>query len=220
MKILINSVDDDFIDNLLKYTRDKNIEVIITKNEKFLMETISTGELNAFILQNLSYTQKIIDFIKLKQAYSPICIFGSNFLKVLKGDLYFIYDKSFSYEVLIKNIIQYEKNFSKLQKLLIKTTDIINFSNCSYDPNNRIFYNNQKEIAKLSDKAGGILEILAINFGTLLKKELILEKVWAKNDYCSSRSMDVYVTSLRNIFKNNNITLEIKNISKSGLILQ
>ncbi|NJO91914.1 MAG: hypothetical protein HC831_25310 [Chloroflexia bacterium] len=39
-------------------------------------------------------------------------------------------------------------------------------------------------------------------------------------DFYIGRSMDVYVTSLRNIFKNNNLTITIKNIPKEGLIME
>jgi DNA-binding response OmpR family regulator len=69
-------------------------------------------------------------------------------------------------------------------------------------------------------KAGGIIELLAINYGQVVKKEVILEKVWRKSDYFAGRSMDVYVTNLRNTLRNNKIKLSIKNISGIGLILE
>ena len=83
-----------------------------------------------------------------------------------------------------------------------------------------MLYRRNKEITKLSEKQGGILEMLASNYGNAVKKDLILEKVWRKNDYYSSRSMDVYITGIRKIFKENKIKLQIKNISGVGLILE
>jgi two-component system, OmpR family, response regulator len=102
---------------------------------------------------------------------------------------------------------------------MIKQKEKIEFANCVYDPNLRTLYYRNKEISKLSEKTGGIIEILASNFGKLVKKELILEKIWFKSDYFSSRSMDVYITNIRKLFKQNNIELKIKNVSKSGLII-
>ena len=77
-----------------------------------------------------------------------------------------------------------------------------------------------KEIKKFSIKEGGILEILASNYGNVVKKEIILEKLWRKNDYFAGRSMDVYISYLRKTFKDNKIKLSIKNIAGIGLILE
>ena len=72
----------------------------------------------------------------------------------------------------------------------------------------------------MTAKEGGILEILGSNFGTVVNKDIILEKVWQKSDYFSGRSMDVYITNLRNLLKKHNIDLTIENITGSGLILE
>ena len=133
----------------------------------------------------------------------------------------------------------YKKNFETLHKLTAKMHDRIEFDNCTYDPTRRILYHKVrvpqseedkakhkepeyeiKEVEKLSAKKGGILEILAINYGEVVKKEVILEKVWRKTDYFVGRSLDVYITMLRNTFKDNHIKLNIKNISGVGLILE
>jgi DNA-binding response OmpR family regulator len=99
-------------------------------------------------------------------------------------------------------------------------SDVIEFNNCKYDPTRRTLFYKGKEVKKLSAKEGGIVEILASNFGEVVKKEIILEKVWHKSDYFSGRSMDVYVTHLRNLLKESDIDVNIKNISGVGLILE
>ena len=119
------------------------------------------------------------------------------------------------------NINTYINTFATLKKLTAKIHDKIEFANCVYDPTRRILYHKGKQVDKLSQKKGGILEILAINYGTVVKKEIILEKVWRKpNDYFAGRSMDVFMTYLRNTFKQHKIKLSIKNISGVGLILE
>jgi DNA-binding response OmpR family regulator len=89
-----------------------------------------------------------------------------------------------------------------------------------YDPTQRFLYYKDKEIKRLSIKEGGILEILASNYGKIVNKDVILEKVWHATDYFKRRSCDVYVTYLRNTLKANKIKLTIKNISGIGLILE
>lgn len=225
MKIILNFQNEEIFLNFLQISRSKNdnVEIINARIEKNLFDNINVGDVNAFIIDNsTSYCQKAIDFIKKKHPYILIIITGKNSLdKINNADIYIPYLENFSYyySLIIKNIINYEKNFNLLIRLTIKSKVKIKFENCSYDPNIRTLYYKNKEIAKLSEKTGGILEILSSNFGKLIKKELILEKVWFKSDYFSSRSMDVYVTHLRKIFRKYNINLKIKNISKSGLIL-
>jgi DNA-binding response OmpR family regulator len=107
-----------------------------------------------------------------------------------------------------------------MQRLTAKMNDKIEFGQCIYDPTRRMLSHNGVDIKKLSAKEGGILEILAINFGQVVKKEVILEKVWRKTDYFAGRSMDVYITYLRNTLKENEINLTITNISGVGLILE
>ena len=97
---------------------------------------------------------------------------------------------------------------------------IIEFGQCKYDPTRRTLSYKDKEIKKLSAKEGGILEVLSSNFGEVVKKEIILEKVWHKSDYFSGRSMDVYVTHLRRLLRDNEIDMNIQNISGVGLILE
>ena len=98
-------------------------------------------------------------------------------------------------------------------------SDVISFGACKYDPSRRSLSFNDKHVKKCSKKEGGILEVLASHVGVLVKKEVILEKVWHKSDYYAGRSMDVYVSHLRKLFEENDIPFTIKNISGKGLIL-
>lgn len=233
MKIVLNTQDDGIINNFITYSRKEPIEIINARLEKILFDSIQVGDVDAFVLENSSnYCQKAIDFIKKKQPYIPIIILGDEWNGSVKQKLSyelnntditlpFVKEKAqYLYRLIINNILSYKNNFNALQRLTTKIKKKINFGDCTYDPNLRILYYKNKEISTLSQKSGGIIEMLAINFGQLVKKELILEKVWLSNDYFSSRSMDVYITNIRKIFRDNNISMEIKTVSKSGLILK
>ena len=129
------------------------------------------------------------------------------------------FNKSFI-DILSENLFNYYSNFGKLQKLTAKISDVIEFDNGKYDPSRRTLFYNGKEIKKLSTKEGGIIEALSSNYRGVVKKEIILEKVWGNSDYFSSRSMDVYITNLRKLFAAKNVGITIKNISGIGLIME
>jgi DNA-binding winged helix-turn-helix (wHTH) protein len=120
----------------------------------------------------------------------------------------------------LNGIYAYIKNFETLRRLTAKLGDIIEFGNCQYDPTRRILScDNSPENKKLSPKQAGIFELLAANFGTVVKKDIILEKVWHDSNYFVGRSLDVFVTHLRKILKECNTGMTITNVSNVGLML-
>lgn len=224
MKIVLNSQDSELLHDFLQLSKSYNIEIINARIEKMLFDSISVGDVDAFVIDNTTvYSQKAVDFIKKKHPYIPVVIIGKNSIdKINNGDIYIPFTDNHVYflTLILKNIVTYERNFSTLQRLTTRIKEKIEFGECVYDPIQRRLFHRGEEVAKLSEKSGGIMEMLASNYGKLVKKELILEKVWLKSDHFSGRSMDVYTTTIRNIFKEHNINLKIKNISKAGLILE
>ena len=227
MKIAFNTENFALLNTFIRIHRDAGIQVIVSKIESVLFETIENGDADAYVLSNSSiFTKKAIDFIKKFNPYIPIVLLISNETEwnIPPNVDIVLFENASNTELLSKvmyyNICIFKKNFETLHKLTAKMHEKIEFGNCIYDPTRRILYHKDKEVKKLSQKEGGILEILAINFGQVVKKEVILEKVWRKTDYIVGRSQDVYITHLRNMFKENKINLKIKNISGIGLILE
>jgi hypothetical protein len=225
MKIGINVNNVvDLINDFSKISKLRNHNVISLSAENTLFEHIENMDIDAYVISdNTTYYKKAIDFIKKSNPHIPIIVICyNNKINISDGDIYIptIESNELLSNIIIYNLEKYNKTFESLQRLTAKTYDKIEFANCIYDPTNRILYHKNKEIQRLSSKEGGILEILAMNFGTIVKKDIILEKVWHKSDYFVSRSMDVYLTYLRNIIKENNIKLTIKNISGIGIIME
>ena len=63
-----------------------------------------------------------------------------------------------------------------------------------------------------------ILRLFAQNKNQVVKRELILEKIWGKNDYFHGRSLDVFVSRIRKYLKLDD-RIELKNVHGVGFVL-
>jgi DNA-binding winged helix-turn-helix (wHTH) protein len=236
MKIILNTQSSDILNYFLKASKNsvglsetKKVEVDGSRVESHLLDSIGSPSVDAYLIEvPSSYSKKAVDFIKKKTPYIPVILFGSPeaLTEVSGADIYIPLCSNSEdflsnfYKIATWNAFNYTRNFEKLRKLTTKMSEVIEFNNCKYDPTRRTLFYKGNEVKRLSAKEGGIIEILASNFGEVVKKEVILEKVWHKSDYFSGRSMDVYVTHLRNLLKESDIDVNIKNISGVGLILE
>lgn len=240
MKIALSTENTALLNSFVRTFKESGVQLINAKLETILFETIENAEADAYVISsNMLFSKKAIDFIKKFNPYIPVILLETHIdAEAIPSNVDVVLPEVIGNETLLSKMIyhsiyMYKKNFETLHKLTAKMHDKIEFANCIYDPTRRILYRKvtktledgsitteTKQLQKLSQKSGGILEILAINFGEVVKREVILEKVWRKTDYFVGRSMDVYVTGIRNIFKENKIKLNIKNISGIGLILE
>jgi len=130
-------------------------------------------------------------------------------------------DTEFYAKVVLNNIYAYTKNFETLRRLTAKMEDEISFGGCVYDPIKRIIYHDGEMVGEreLSPKQAAIFELLAANFGQVVKKDVILEKVWHDSNYFVGRSLDVFTTHLRKILRSGNVKMTITNVKNIGLLL-
>jgi DNA-binding response OmpR family regulator len=71
---------------------------------------------------------------------------------------------------------------------------------------------------RLSSKEADLLCILILNKGDLVARSVILNKVWGNDDYFSGKSMDVYISKIRKMLKEDP-DIEILNAYGSGFKL-
>lgn len=57
-----------------------------------------------------------------------------------------------------------------------------------------------KKSYKLTQKESDLMEFIIKNKNRLLKRELMLKAIWGENDFFMGRSMDVFISRLRNYF--------------------
>lgn len=71
----------------------------------------------------------------------------------------------------------------------------------------------------LTRKEAGVLRLLCINRNQLVRRDFALKLIWGEDDYFMGRSMDVYITKLRKILKEDP-DISIQNIHRTGFKLE
>jgi len=74
------------------------------------------------------------------------------------------------------------------------------------------------EVKRLSSKEADLLYILIQNKEELVPRSVILNKIWGNDDYFSAKSMDVYISKIRKLLKEDP-SIEILNAYGSGFKL-
>lgn len=107
--------------------------------------------------------------------------------------------KPFSMEVLLMKIEAIFRRVDQLEgDLLVKKKFEIN--DYHFYPEKRIIENNGEK-RKLTSKENELLRLLCMYMGQVVDRNDALNMVWGDDNYFNSRSMDVYITKLRKIFK-------------------
>ena len=70
-------------------------------------------------------------------------------------------------------------------------------------------------ITKLTTKECELLALLVQNANSILERNYALKTIWVEDNYFNARSMDVYITKLRKLLKNDP-NVEIINIHGKG----
>jgi len=113
----------------------------------------------------------------------------------------------------IKTLINLKNN----SRLRIKNA-IHKIGKYSFDPKNLTLTFNESEKRTLTAKESQILSMLLEHKGEIVKREVILKSYWPESDYFTSRSLDVFISKLRNYLSQDD-SVSIKNIKSTGLIL-
>lgn len=227
MKILVNTDNFEILNSIIREAKQHGNTIQIAKMENQVFDHIESEKIDAFVItSNRSFTQKAVDLIKKINNYIPVIIIGvDKEYNIKNADIVMPFDRSKDQDTelyaqaLLHNIYNYIDKFTILQKLTAKIADVITIDDIVYDPTRKMLSYQGKDVRKLSPKMAGIFELLAANLGNIVKKEIILEKVWNTDNYFVGRSLDVFITHIRNVLREYNIPLIITNVQNVGLIL-
>jgi len=122
--------------------------------------------------------------------------------------------KPYSMEELTLKI---EVFLNRSQKTTSKTTTTYLIGPFEFDPTNYCV-SKGKEVTNLTEREAALLKFFLENKNTVLKREKILMELWGTDDYFVGRSLDVFISRLRKIFKEEP-NIRIENIPRVGFKL-
>jgi DNA-binding response OmpR family regulator len=223
MKKRILYVEDDstlaFLtaDNLEQY-----YEVVHFTNGKDAFKAFNNEEFDLCILDVMLPQMdgfELAAAIRERNIAIPIIFLSAKTLKEdrIKGlklgaDDYLV--KPYSIEELILKIEVFLQRSHKQPSTRSNTCSIGSFT---FDPDNYAVSKNG-ETTQLTERESALLKLFIDNKNTILKREKILTELWGTDDYFMGRSMDVFISRLRKIFKEEE-NIRIENIPRIGFKL-
>lgn len=122
--------------------------------------------------------------------------------------------KPYSIEELILKI---EVFLQRSQKQTTPKTTTCTIGSFLFDPTNYSLSHNGDNI-QLTERESALLKLFIDNKNVILKRERILTALWGTDDYFMGRSMDVFISRLRKIFREDE-SIRIENIPRVGFKL-
>jgi len=122
--------------------------------------------------------------------------------------------KPYSIEELILKIEVFLQRSQKQPTIKNNTCTVGSFT---FDPDNYVVIKNG-ESTQLTERESALLKLFIDNKNTILKREKILTELWGTDDYFMGRSMDVFISRLRKIFREDE-SIRIENIPRIGFKL-
>ena len=119
--------------------------------------------------------------------------------------------KPYSIEELILKI---EIFLNRSQKNIEKTQTKYTLGSFEFEFENYSLTNDKKQIT-LTEREAALLKLFLDNVNMVLKREKILTSLWGNDDYFSGRSLDVFISRLRKILKEET-NVKIENIPRIG----
>lgn len=203
-KILLAEDDFDFGTILKQYLEISGFKVTWTKNGQEAFEIFKTNifdicvlDVMMPILDGFALAEKIIDI----NPEIPFLFLTAKSLKEdkIKGlklgaDDYILKPCEADELVLrIQNILK------RSQSISIKSNEIIAIGKYKFDIQNLQLIHNSKT-QRLTEKEAQLIQYLFENKNGLIKRELILKKIWQSDDFFSGRSLDVFISRIRKYF--------------------
>ena len=214
--------DDATLAFLTADNLEQHFEVVHCANGKagfklFCQETFDLCVLDIMLPDMDGF--EIATEIRKRNEEIPIIFLSAKTLKEdrIKGlklgaDDYLI--KPYSIEELILKI---EIFLNRSQKNVEKTQKAYSIGSFTFAPDNYQLTNNKEQIT-LTERESALLLLFIENTNTVLKREKILTSLWGNDDYFSGRSLDVFISRLRKIFKKET-HVRIENIPRVGFKL-
>ncbi len=125
--------------------------------------------------------------------------------------------KPFSMEVLLARMEAVLRR-SQTDKVIPALAEEIHLGKFLYYPSKMKVVNGSKE-QKFTPKENDLMKLLCENMGHPVSRSYALKLIWGDDTYFNARSMDVYMTKLRKILKEDP-AIQLQNLHGEGFILK
>ena len=215
--------DDETLAFLTSDNLEQHFDVVHINNGKKAFELFCEEHFDLCVLDIMLPDMdgfEIAQEIRKKDVEIPIIFLSAKTMKEdrIKGlrlgaDDYLV--KPYSIEELILKI---EIFLNRSQKSSVdKSQKNYTIGSFTFEPENYQL-KNDKESITLTERESALLHLFVENTNTVLKRETILIQLWGSDDYFLGRSLDVFISRLRKIFKEET-NVRIENIPRVGFKL-
>lgn len=214
--------DDETLAFLTADNLEQHFDVTHSGNGKEAFDLFCNQEFDLCVLDIMLPDMdgfEIVTAIRKINEEIPIIFLSAKTLKEdringlkLGADDYLI--KPYSIEELILKI---EVFLNRSQKNKIGINQNYTVGSYTFEPENFILKTNSTKIT-LTERETTLLKLFLDNSNSVLKREKILNTLWGNDDYFSGRSLDVFISRLRKIFKDET-HVRIENIPRVGFKL-
>ena len=199
--------DDKNLGNILKsYLQAKGYEATLCENGKIALDAFKKGDFDFAILDVM---MPVMDGFTLAKEIRkidkkiPLLFLTAKTMQEdkiqgfeLGADDYLT--KPFSMEELLLRIQAILRRSSQANKKHVNA--IYKFGKFTFDYDRQLLKTGKTE-NKLTSKETELLRLLCDNLNETLDRTVALNKIWQDDSYFNARSMDVYITKLRKILK-------------------
>ena len=219
LKILFCEDDENLGALLKEYLQAKNFDVDLFLDGEAGSKAFTKGKYDLCILDAMmprkdGYT--LAQEIRIVNTAIPIIFLTAKTLKedVLQGfkigaDDYIT--KPFSMEELL---LRLEAILRRVRGKKLKEVTFYKIGNFAFDTQKQNLSINGKT-TKLTTKESELLSLLCSHANEILERNYALKTIWVDDNYFNARSMDVYITKLRKLLKDDP-SIEIINIHGKG----
>lgn len=214
--------DDETLGFLTADSLENTYDVVHHSNGKNGFDAFCTSEFDLCILDVMLPDMdgfEIATEIRKRNQEIPIIFLSAKTMKEdrIKGlklgaDDYLV--KPYSMEELTLKI---EVFLNRSQKTHTSSNTTYIIGAFEFDPSNYCL-TKDNESTNLTEREAALLKFFLDNKNTVLKREKILLELWGSDDYFLGRSLDVFISRLRKIFKNEP-NIRIENIPRVGFKL-
>lgn len=221
-KRILYAEDDNTLAFLTADNLEQHYEVVHFDNGKDALEAFKGEAFDLCVLDVMLPEMdgfELASSIRERNVEVPIIFLSAKTLKEdrIKGlrlgaDDYLV--KPYSIEELILKI---EVFLHRSQKQPVVKNATCQIGSFVFDPVNYLV-SKEGQATQLTERESALLKLFIDNKNTILKREKILTELWGTDDYFLGRSMDVFISRLRKIFKDDE-SIRIENIPRVGFKL-